>query len=73
MRWKIYNANIDVGTYRHAKKFAFWPVHIDGYWVWLEWYNVVYQWDKIIHRNSHIDESYAYFKNDWIEIDRSCE
>lgn len=40
--------DIKVGDYFYAKKFAFLPVEIDGFNIWLEWY-----WVKMVYTLPH--------------------
>lgn len=69
MKFAVKNKSIKIGTFRKIKKFAWLPVHVKGYWIWLEYYEVMYQWDKKHHKDSNV-ESYGFYKNTWIEIEK---
>ena len=69
MTWPTKTAveNYNPGSTRLERRFAYWPVKIDGFYVWLQFYEVFVYWEV---RRYQIDEKNMAIVAQWIDISK---
>jgi hypothetical protein len=66
MRWLKDKPRAKHGDQRNKRRFAFLPVQIAEYQVWLETYESVQEYRKV----SKFNGRRGWYELDWVEIDR---
>jgi hypothetical protein len=69
MTWPTKTAveNYNEGATRLQRRFAYWPVRIDGFYVWMQFYEVYQIWEV---KRYKIDDKYTAIVAAWIDLSK---
>ena len=69
MTWptKTTMESYNAGSTKMERRFAFWPIKIDGFYVWLQFYEVMQYWQILTYQ---IDAKNAAYISKWIDISK---